>query len=71
MRSTKSIAERSRNSALRAARAMLVVALSLSPVFSQAYKSPEYDLGAATLERRPSTHKFNQLGPIGLSSAVA
>jgi hypothetical protein len=28
-------------------------------------------LGAATLERRPSTHKFNRLSPIGLSSAIA
>ena len=28
-------------------------------------------LGAATLERRPSTHKVNQLRLIGLSSAVA
>ena len=26
----------------------------------------QFDLGAATLERRPSTHKFNQLRPFGL-----
>jgi hypothetical protein len=31
----------------------------------------EIDLGAATLERRPSTHRFSQLGPIGLLSAIA
>jgi hypothetical protein len=30
-----------------------------------------FDLGAATLERRPSPHKCNRLGPIGLSSAIA
>jgi len=29
------------------------------------------NLGAATLERRPSTHKVNQLRPIGLSLAIA
>jgi len=29
------------------------------------------ELGAATLERRPSTHKFKQLGPIDSSSTIA
>jgi hypothetical protein len=28
-------------------------------------------MGAATLERRPSTHKFNQLRPFGLWLAIA
>ena len=31
----------------------------------------EIDLDAATLERRPSTHKFNQLSPFGLWLAIA
>jgi hypothetical protein len=31
----------------------------------------ENELGAATLERRTSTHKFKQLWPIGLSPAIA
>jgi hypothetical protein len=30
-----------------------------------------YDMGAATLERRPSTHKFSQLEPSDLFSAIA
>jgi hypothetical protein len=29
-----------------------------------------FDLGVATLERRPSTHEFNQLRPFGLSLAI-
>jgi pimeloyl-ACP methyl ester carboxylesterase len=29
-----------------------------------------HDLGAATLERRPSTHKFSQLGPSDPSSGI-
>ena len=30
-----------------------------------------FDLGVATLERRPNTHKFNQLRPLSLSLAIA
>ena len=30
-----------------------------------------YELGAATLERRPSSHKFKQLRPVGLLLAIA
>ena len=30
-----------------------------------------FEMGAATLERRPSTHKFNQLRPFGLWLAIA
>jgi hypothetical protein len=47
----------------------IVVANFEVPALSEELK--QYDLGAATLERRPSTHRFSRLGPIGRSLAMA
>ena len=47
------------------------VKVRISTLFAVRFDLRQYETGAATLERRPSTHKVNQLRLIGLSSAVA